>query len=40
MTTPRVELTDAELREGLTACLAVPRWVDDVASRAPFASLL
>ncbi|GAA1832733.1 2-oxo-4-hydroxy-4-carboxy-5-ureidoimidazoline decarboxylase [Microlunatus capsulatus] len=40
MTTPRVELTDAELREGLTACLAVPRWVDDVAARAPFGSLL
>ena len=39
MTTPRVELTDAELREGLTACLAVPRWVDDVAARAPFGSL-
>lgn len=31
--------TDAELRAGLLACLAVPRWVDDVACRAPFASL-
>ena len=40
MTTPRVELTEAELREGLTACLAVPRWVDDVVARAPFSSLL
>jgi 2-oxo-4-hydroxy-4-carboxy-5-ureidoimidazoline decarboxylase len=25
--------------EQLTACLAVPRWVDDVASASPFASL-
>lgn len=40
MSTPRVELTEAELREGLTACLAVPRWVDDVVARAPFSSLL
>ena len=39
MTTPRVELTEDELREGLTACLAVPRWVDDVVAQAPFASL-
>ena len=34
-----VELTDDELRDGLTACLAVPRWVDEVAARAPYASL-
>ncbi|GAA1429429.1 2-oxo-4-hydroxy-4-carboxy-5-ureidoimidazoline decarboxylase [Microlunatus lacustris] len=40
MTTPRVELTEAELREGLSACLTVPRWVDDVVARAPFSSLL
>ena len=40
MSTPRVELTDAELREGLTACLAVPRWVDDVVAAAPFGSLV
>ena len=40
MSTPPVQLTDAELREGLYACLAVPRWVDDVASRAPYGSLL
>lgn len=33
------DLTDAELREGLTACLAVPRWVDDVAGQAPYGSL-
>lgn len=31
------ELTDAELRDGLTAALAVRRWVDEVASHAPFA---
>ena len=40
MTTPRVQLTEAELREGLTACLAVPRWVDDVVAAAPFGSLV
>jgi 2-oxo-4-hydroxy-4-carboxy-5-ureidoimidazoline decarboxylase len=36
---PAVELTEDELREGLTACLAVPRWVDDVVAVAPFSSL-
>lgn len=39
MFTPDLNLTDAELREGLTACLAVPRWVDEVAARAPYGSL-
>ncbi|CAN5246321.1 2-oxo-4-hydroxy-4-carboxy-5-ureidoimidazoline decarboxylase [soil metagenome] len=34
-----LDVTDAALREGLTAALAVPRWVEDVASRAPFADL-
>lgn len=29
-------VTDAALRAGLEASLAVPRWVEDVASRAPF----
>jgi 2-oxo-4-hydroxy-4-carboxy-5-ureidoimidazoline decarboxylase len=33
------ELTDAELREGLTAALPVRRWVEEVASHAPFTSL-
>jgi len=33
------DVTDADLRDGLTAALAVPRWVEDVASRAPFDSL-
>ena len=30
----------AQLREALSTCLAVPRWVDEVASRAPYGSLL
>lgn len=34
-----IEITDAELRERLRASLAVERWVEDVASRAPFATL-
>ena len=34
-----IDVTDAALREGLTTALAVPRWVEDVASRAPFATL-
>lgn len=34
-----VELTEAELREGLTACLHVPRWVDDVVARRPYGSV-
>jgi 2-oxo-4-hydroxy-4-carboxy-5-ureidoimidazoline decarboxylase len=39
MTAPRLELTETELREGLTACLAVPRWVDDVVAGGPYSSL-
>lgn len=34
-----IDVTDDTLREGLYASLAVRRWVEDVASRAPFASL-
>ena len=34
-----IDVTDAALREGLTTALAVPRWAEDVASRAPFATL-
>jgi 2-oxo-4-hydroxy-4-carboxy-5-ureidoimidazoline decarboxylase len=34
-----LELTVDELREGLMACLAVPRWVEDVVGQAPYASL-
>ena len=33
-------LTVAELREGLTACLAVPRWVEDIVAGGPYASLI
>lgn len=39
MATFQLDLTDAELREGLAACLAVPRWVDEVAGRAPYGSV-
>lgn len=39
MMRPEVDLTEAELREGLAACLHVPRWVDDVVARAPYGSL-
>ena len=34
-----VDLTEDELRQGLTACLNVSRWVDDVVSAGPYASL-
>ena len=34
-----LNVTDTALREGLAASLAVPRWVQDVASLAPFESL-
>ena len=34
-----MDVTDTALREGLYASLAVKRWVEDVASRAPFESL-
>lgn len=34
-----IEVTDTALRDGLYASLAVRRWVEDVASRAPFATL-
>ncbi len=32
-------LTETELRDGLTTCLAVPRWVDEIAAAAPYDSL-
>ncbi len=38
MSTP-IHPTDDELREGLTACLAVPRWVDAVIAGGPYASV-
>jgi 2-oxo-4-hydroxy-4-carboxy-5-ureidoimidazoline decarboxylase len=34
-----LDLTETELREGLTACLAVPRWVDEVVAAGPYESL-
>jgi len=34
-----MDVTDTALRDGLYASLAVRRWVEDVASRAPFESL-
>jgi 2-oxo-4-hydroxy-4-carboxy-5-ureidoimidazoline decarboxylase len=34
-----LQVDEAELRQGLTACLHVPRWVDEVLGQAPFASL-
>jgi len=34
-----IELPLTELRAGLTASLAVPRWVDDVVRVAPFESV-
>ncbi|MDN5761163.1 MAG: 2-oxo-4-hydroxy-4-carboxy-5-ureidoimidazoline decarboxylase [Microlunatus sp.] len=33
------ELPESELRDGLLVCLHVPRWVDDVAARAPYSSM-
>ncbi|MDH6181588.1 2-oxo-4-hydroxy-4-carboxy-5-ureidoimidazoline decarboxylase [Microbacteriaceae bacterium SG_E_30_P1] len=34
-----LNVSDTALREGLAASLAVPRWVEDVASAAPFDDL-
>lgn len=34
-----IDATDSELREKLATALAVPRWIEDVASHAPFADL-
>ena len=39
MTAAPLDLSDRALREGLATCLAVPRWVDEVAAEAPYASL-
>ncbi len=35
----QIDLTTDELRQGLAACLAVPRWVDDVIGAGPYASV-
>jgi 2-oxo-4-hydroxy-4-carboxy-5-ureidoimidazoline decarboxylase len=37
--TTQLDLTADELHDGLTACLAVPRWVEDVVAGGPYASL-
>ena len=34
-----IDVTESELRDGLAASLASPRWVEDVVSRAPFDTL-
>jgi 2-oxo-4-hydroxy-4-carboxy-5-ureidoimidazoline decarboxylase len=34
-----LDLSDRALREGLASCLAVPRWVEEVAAGAPYASV-
>ena len=39
MTGATFEVSERELREGLPACLNVPRWVDEVAGGGPYASL-
>lgn len=39
MGTQLASVTDAQLREGLTACLHVRRWVDDVVAAGPYASV-
>lgn len=39
MTGATFEISERELREGLPACLNVPRWVDEVAGGGPYASL-
>ena len=35
----QLDLTADELRDGLTACLAVPRWVNEVIGAGPYTSL-
>lgn len=39
MNSSGLQVDEAELRQGLTACLHVPRWVDDVVEGGPYASL-
>lgn len=39
MSSTGLQVDEAELRQGLTACLHVPRWVDEVVGQAPFASV-
>lgn len=39
MSTSIADIPETELREGLQVCLHVPRWVDDLVARAPYASI-
>ena len=39
MSAPITDIPPAQLRSGLGVCLHVPRWVDDVAARAPYSSI-
>lgn len=39
MSATGLQVDEAELRQGLTACLHVRRWVDEVVARVPFASM-
>jgi 2-oxo-4-hydroxy-4-carboxy-5-ureidoimidazoline decarboxylase len=39
VTAATFDVSERELREGLPDCLAVPRWVDEVAGGGPYASL-
>ena len=39
MSSTGLQVDETELRQGLTACLHVRRWVDDVLAHAPFPSL-
>ena len=39
MTAATFEVSERELREGLPACLNVPRWIDEVARGGSYASL-
>jgi 2-oxo-4-hydroxy-4-carboxy-5-ureidoimidazoline decarboxylase len=34
-----IDIDESDLRDALAASLSVPRWIDEVASRAPFASV-
>jgi 2-oxo-4-hydroxy-4-carboxy-5-ureidoimidazoline decarboxylase len=34
-----MDISESELRDGLQVCLHVPRWVDDLVARMPYASI-
>lgn len=39
MSTSIMDIPEGELREGLQVCLHVPRWVDELVARAPYATI-